>query len=285
MGDGALGSAVQLLTPEGERVHHPVYDITLGDAELRGLYRDMVLVRRIDAEATALQRQGELGLWASSLRPGGGAGRIGPESGPARLRLPDVPRPRSDVEPGRAAARDPGDVPRSDYGRLGSERAGVRDLHDRDRQPGVARRRLRDGHPVGWRPTTRSSRTSATGRPPRATSTRRCVRCGLQRAGGVLLPEQPVGDLAAAGSQQAASRSRTCRRVRLPGRAGRRQRHPGRIAVTREALEQRPLRRAGRRRRGVHLSHGRPHDIRRSDPLPPRGAISRSGASAIRSSG
>ena len=67
MGDGALGSAVQLLTPEGERVHHPDYDISLGDAELRGLYRDMVLVRRIDAEATALQRQGELGLWASSL--------------------------------------------------------------------------------------------------------------------------------------------------------------------------------------------------------------------------
>lgn len=67
MGDGALGSAVQLLTPEGERAHHPDYDIALSDAELRGLYRDMLLVRRIDAEATALQRQGELGLWASSL--------------------------------------------------------------------------------------------------------------------------------------------------------------------------------------------------------------------------
>lgn len=35
--------------------------------ELRGLYRDMVLTRRFDAEATALQRQGELGLWASLL--------------------------------------------------------------------------------------------------------------------------------------------------------------------------------------------------------------------------
>jgi 2-oxoisovalerate dehydrogenase E1 component alpha subunit len=67
MSDGLLGSAVQLLTPEGERVHHDEYDITISDADLRGLYRDMVLVRRLDGEVTALQRQGELGLWASSL--------------------------------------------------------------------------------------------------------------------------------------------------------------------------------------------------------------------------
>ena len=59
--------AVQLLNPEGERVQHDDYDLDLTDEELRGLYRDMVLVRRLDTEATALQRQGELGLWASSL--------------------------------------------------------------------------------------------------------------------------------------------------------------------------------------------------------------------------
>ena len=58
---------VQLLTPEGERVHHPDYDVDLTPDELRGLYRDLVLVRRVDAEATALQRQGELGLWAQLL--------------------------------------------------------------------------------------------------------------------------------------------------------------------------------------------------------------------------
>jgi len=58
---------VQLLTPEGQRVAHPVYDIDLSDSELRDLYRDLVMVRRLDTEATALQRQGELGLWASSL--------------------------------------------------------------------------------------------------------------------------------------------------------------------------------------------------------------------------
>jgi 2-oxoisovalerate dehydrogenase E1 component alpha subunit len=58
---------VQLLTPEGERVDHPDYSIDLSVDELRGLYRDLALVRRVDAEATALQRQGELGIWASLL--------------------------------------------------------------------------------------------------------------------------------------------------------------------------------------------------------------------------
>ncbi|MCW2816887.1 MAG: hypothetical protein JWN84_4342 [Nocardioides sp.] len=58
---------VQLLTPEGERVHHPDYDVDLTDDEYRELYRDLVLVRRIDVEATALQRQGELGIWAALL--------------------------------------------------------------------------------------------------------------------------------------------------------------------------------------------------------------------------
>jgi 2-oxoisovalerate dehydrogenase E1 component alpha subunit len=56
---------IQLLTPEGERVDHPEYP--LDDVDLAGMYRDMVLVRRFDTEAIALQRQGELGLWASLL--------------------------------------------------------------------------------------------------------------------------------------------------------------------------------------------------------------------------
>ena len=63
--DGPLTDAglVQLLTPAGERVEHPVYSPLVahldGDA-LRAMYRDMVLVRRFDNEATSLQRQGEL---------------------------------------------------------------------------------------------------------------------------------------------------------------------------------------------------------------------------------
>ena len=58
---------VQLLTPEGERVDYPGYSVDLTDDQYRSLYRDLVLVRRVDVEATALQRQGELGIWASLL--------------------------------------------------------------------------------------------------------------------------------------------------------------------------------------------------------------------------
>jgi 2-oxoisovalerate dehydrogenase E1 component alpha subunit len=59
---------VQLLTPEGERVTHPGYeDVEFTPEQVRGFYRDFVLVRRIDTEGTALQRQGELGIWASLL--------------------------------------------------------------------------------------------------------------------------------------------------------------------------------------------------------------------------
>jgi 2-oxoisovalerate dehydrogenase E1 component alpha subunit len=61
------GGLVQLLTPEGELTGQPGYSLDLGAAEIRGLYRDMVLVRRIDTEAISLQRQGELGIWASLL--------------------------------------------------------------------------------------------------------------------------------------------------------------------------------------------------------------------------
>src|SRR5581483_1042486 len=58
---------IQLLTPEGERLDHPDYPIELSDEEIKSMYRDLVLVRRIDTEAIALQRQGELGIWASLL--------------------------------------------------------------------------------------------------------------------------------------------------------------------------------------------------------------------------
>ena len=58
---------IQLLTPEGERVDHPDYPLDISADEIRALYRDLVLIRRIDFEAIALQRQGELGIWASLL--------------------------------------------------------------------------------------------------------------------------------------------------------------------------------------------------------------------------
>ncbi|RCW47115.1 pyruvate dehydrogenase E1 component alpha subunit [Halopolyspora algeriensis] len=58
---------VQLLTPEGQRVSHPDFDIEVTDEQLRGMYRDMVLVRRADREGNALQRQGQLGIWVPLL--------------------------------------------------------------------------------------------------------------------------------------------------------------------------------------------------------------------------
>lgn len=57
---------VQLLTPAGERLANPRYDPFIADIDderLLQLYQELVIVRRIDAEATALQRQGEIGLW------------------------------------------------------------------------------------------------------------------------------------------------------------------------------------------------------------------------------
>ncbi|AEH11719.1 3-methyl-2-oxobutanoate dehydrogenase (2-methylpropanoyl-transferring) [Candidatus Protofrankia datiscae] len=59
---------VRLLTPDGRRLPLADYDpylADLTDADLVGLLRDMVIARRLDEESTALQRQGELGLWAS----------------------------------------------------------------------------------------------------------------------------------------------------------------------------------------------------------------------------
>jgi 2-oxoisovalerate dehydrogenase E1 component alpha subunit len=61
---------VQLITPDGVRMKHPDFDTWVEDVtgeQLASLYEDMVVVRRIDVEATALQRQGELGLWPPLL--------------------------------------------------------------------------------------------------------------------------------------------------------------------------------------------------------------------------
>ncbi|WP_028280497.1 pyruvate dehydrogenase (acetyl-transferring) E1 component subunit alpha [Arthrobacter sp. H5] len=67
-GDG--NELVQLITPQGERRQNAVYDRWVEDIDgpaLQSLYEDMVVVRRIDSEATALQRQGELALWPPLL--------------------------------------------------------------------------------------------------------------------------------------------------------------------------------------------------------------------------
>ncbi|MGA2124021.1 MAG: thiamine pyrophosphate-dependent enzyme, partial [Acidimicrobiales bacterium] len=55
---------IQLVTPEGERVANPQYESTLSGEAIFNMYRDMVIIRRLDAESTSLQRQGQLALWA-----------------------------------------------------------------------------------------------------------------------------------------------------------------------------------------------------------------------------
>ena len=77
---------VQLISVDGQRtVGCPYWDLVadVDAAQLRDLYRDLVVVRRIDAEAMALQRQGELALWAPLL------GQEAAQVGSARARRPD----------------------------------------------------------------------------------------------------------------------------------------------------------------------------------------------------
>lgn len=61
---------VQLISVDGQRTVGCPYRDAVADVDaamLRRLYSDMSVVRRLDAEAMALQRQGELGLWAPLL--------------------------------------------------------------------------------------------------------------------------------------------------------------------------------------------------------------------------
>ena len=76
---------VQFLTATGDRLHGSEFErwvADVDDAQLLALYRDMAVVRRIDTEATALQRQGELGLWPPLL------GQEAAQVGSARALLP-----------------------------------------------------------------------------------------------------------------------------------------------------------------------------------------------------
>ena len=232
----------------------------------------MVLVRRLDTEATALQRQGELGLWASSL--GQEAAQVGSAAGPAsgRLRLPDVPRPRRDVEQGRPAARDPRDVPRRDQRRAGTPtRAAARiytivignqALHGVGYAMGIQLDGTDDAVIAYF-----GDGATAEGDVNEALRLRR----RLQRARRVLLPEQPVGDLLAAGAAAiAVPLYERAAGFGFPGVQVDGNDILAVIAVTREALERARDRRGPDAHRGVHLSHGRPHDVGRSHALPPR---------------
>ncbi len=66
MTNDSTSDLIQIVSETGVRQQNPKYSGHLDDidpAALRALYEDLIVVRRIDSEATALQRQGELGLW------------------------------------------------------------------------------------------------------------------------------------------------------------------------------------------------------------------------------
>ncbi len=260
---------VQLLTPEGERVQHPDYDIDLSAEELRGLYRDMVLTRRFDSEATSSSARAS---WACGPRS---SGRRPPRSVRAvrcgtTTTSSDLPRARRRLVPGRRPDEPPGHVPRREQRRLGPQQQQFPPVHDRPRLADPARHRLCHGHRQGRRGFRRARvlrrRRLQPGRRQRVV---RLLR-RLQRPGRVLLPEQPVGDLRAHREADPRPALPARPRLRLPRRPGRRQRRPGLPRGHPLGPGARPPRRGPDADRGLHLPDGRPHHLRRPDPLPPR---------------
>ena len=58
---------VRLLEPDGTLHDDPEYPVGLDDDALVAMHRTMILTRRVDREAINLQRQGQLGVYASCL--------------------------------------------------------------------------------------------------------------------------------------------------------------------------------------------------------------------------
>jgi len=58
---------VRLLAPDGSFHADETYPVSLSDEELVAIHRAMVITRRVDREAINLQRQGQLGVYASCL--------------------------------------------------------------------------------------------------------------------------------------------------------------------------------------------------------------------------
>ena len=151
MSDDAAGDVqlVQLLTPEGERLEHPEYAFAGADELVKGFLTDMVLTRRIDTEAIALQRQGELGIWPSCLgqeaaQVGSGRAMLSQDYAFPTYREHGVAWCRG-VDPLRLLALYRG----VDLGSWDSGAVRLPPVHDRHRLSGAARRRVRHGGRAG----------------------------------------------------------------------------------------------------------------------------------------
>ncbi|MFC6324401.1 pyruvate dehydrogenase (acetyl-transferring) E1 component subunit alpha [Microbacterium koreense] len=84
--DTDIDDVARLIDSDGSRVDDAELERWVTDVDasmLRDLYRDMMLVRRIDTEGVALQRQGQLGLWAPCQ------GQEATQIGTARALRPD----------------------------------------------------------------------------------------------------------------------------------------------------------------------------------------------------
>ena len=173
-------------------------------------------------------RAGHLGLAA---RPGGRAGRLGPGARARGHGLSHLPRARRGLVPRPRPDEAAGAVPRRQPRRLGPQGAQLPPVHDRDRQPDAARHGLRDGHPAGRRRGRgrRGRHRLLRRRRDQPGRRERGVHLGLghERAGRVLLPEQPVGDLRAAGAAEPGPAVPAGPGLRVPRRPGRRQRRAG----------------------------------------------------------
>ena len=155
-------------------------------------------------------------------------------------------------------------------------RARLPPLLDHHRLPDPARHRLRHGGRA--RRSGRHRRPRAGHRGDRLLRRRRDqpgrrervvhLRQLLQRAGRLLLPEQPVGDLRADRAAVADPALPAGARLRLPRRTGRRQRRARRARGHRGRPGAGPLRQRADADRGLHLPDGRAHHLRRPDQVP-----------------
>ena len=261
---------VQLLTPEGERDRAP----RLRHRPDHG--RDARAVPRPGPgppgrprgrRTAAAGRARHLGLAA---RPGGRPDRLGPRPDRRRHGLPDLPRARRRLVPRRRPGQAARALPRRQPRRLGSRRSTT---STSTRSSSAARPCTPSATPWASSATAREdgeapSSTSATAPPPGRRQRGVHLGLGLQRARRVLLPEQPVGDLRAAGAADRIPLYQRASGFGFPG-----------IRVDGNDVLRLPRRHppghAGRPRgagpdadRGVHLPDGRAHHLRRPDPLP-----------------